>query len=336
LPRKNKRLLLLPVLCLALTFLFSPPPVAAETPDVFDLQAHRGGRGLRPENTLAAFAYALELGVTTLELDLAVTLDRVVVISHDPALSDRLVKGADGEFVPRQPRRFIREMSLAELETYTVGEINPRTSYAYAYPDQLAVPGQTIPTLAGLFDLVRSRGDEAVRFNIEIKTYPPFPEYSVEVREFAELVVAVIAEYGLEKRVTVQSFDWRALRVVRELAPELSIACLTVRDFSLDGQSYNLNSGRPGASAWLAGLDADGGNIAALVHAFGADIYSPYYKEVTAADIEAAHELGLRVIPWTVNNEQTMRSLIARGVDGLITDRPDLLKEVLEELSISY
>lgn len=304
----------------------------------FDLQAHRGGRGLRPENTLAAFAYALELGVTTLELDLAVTRDRVVVISHDPALDYRLVKGPDGGFVAREPRRFIKDLNLAELKTHTVGELNPRSSYAYAYPEQLPVPGQAVPSLSELFDLVRSRGDERVRFNIEIKTYPPFPEHTIPVAEFAELVVALIAEYGLKERVTVQSFDWRALQAVRELAPELAIACLAVRNFTLDGESYNLQSGRPGPSAWLAGLDVDdvSGDAAALAHDFGAEIFSPYYKEVTRSDIEAAHGLGLRVIPWTVNKEEQMRKYIAWGVDGLITDRPDILKEVLEELGLSF
>jgi glycerophosphoryl diester phosphodiesterase len=303
----------------------------------FDLQAHRGGRGLRPENTLAAFAHALELGVTTLELDLAVTRDRVLVISHDPALDYRLVKSADGDFVPREPRVFIKDLTFAELKTYTVGELNPRASYAYAYPEQVPVPGQAIPALAELFDLIRDRGDGRVRFNIEIKTYPPFPEYTIPVGEFAALLVEAVGEYGLEERVTVQSFDWRALRVVRELSPELEIACLTVRSFTLDGESYNLQPGRPGPSAWMAGLDVDEAeSAAALAHQFGAQVFSPYYKEVTRADIAAAHDLGLRVIPWTVNSEPRMRSLIDWGVDGLITDRPDILKAVLVELGLDW
>jgi glycerophosphoryl diester phosphodiesterase len=329
LPRRSRRNGLL----LLLVFL----ALAGEAQD-FDLQAHRGGRGLRPENTLAAFRYALELGVTTLELDLAVTRDRVPVISHDPALDYRLVRGPGGEFVPREPRRYIRDLTLAELKTYTVGELNPRSSYAYNYPEQVPVPGQSIPTRAELFNLVRAQGDERVRFNIEIKTFPPFPEYTVPVDEFAALVVDLVAEYGLEERVTVQSFDWRALRAVRELAPELEIACLAVRGFTLDGQSYNLQTGRPGPSAWLDGLDVDeaGGDAAVLAQRFGAEIFSPYYKEVTRADIEAAHDLGLRVIPWTVNSESRLRSLIAWGVDGLITDRPDILIKVLEELGINW
>jgi glycerophosphoryl diester phosphodiesterase len=329
LPRRSSRKSLLFFLLVGLAF--------AADAQTFDLQAHRGGRGLRPGKTLAAVAHALELGATTLELDLAVTRDRVVVISHGPYLDYRLAKGPGGEFVPREPRRYIRDLTLAELKTYTVGELNPRVSYGYAYPEQVPVPGQSIPTLAELFDLVRSRGDERVRFTIELKTYPPFPEYTVGVGEFAELVVEAVAAYGLEERVTVQGFDWRALRAVRELAPQLELACLTVRGFTLDGQSYNLQPGRPGTSAWLAGLDADlAESPAALTAAFGAQVFSPYYKEVTRADIVAAHGLGLRVIPWTVNGESRMRSLIAWGVDGLITDRPDILKRVLEELGISY
>lgn len=328
-PRRSSRNGLLLLLLVLLTL--------AREALAFDLQAHRGGRGLRPENTLAAFDYALKLGVTTLELDTAVTRDRVVVISHGPYLDHRLAKGPGGEYVPREPRRFIRDMTLAELKSYTVGELNPRSSTAYAYPDQVPVPGQTVPTLAELFALVERRGDREVRFNIEIKTYPPFPEHTVPVAEFAALLVAVVAEYGCQERVTVQGFDWRALRAVRELAPELEIACLTVRDFKLDGESYNLQPGRLGPSAWLAGLDVDEAESAAsLAAAFGAEIFSPYYKEVTRADIAAAHDRGLRVIPWTVNDERQMRSLIAWGADGLITDRPDILKAVLEELGIGY
>ena len=307
--------------------------IYAEVPHDFDLQAHRGGRDRRPENTLAAFRYAIELGVTTLELDTAVTKERVVVVSHNPRLNPNLTKDSGGKFISGTGRIFIKELNLAELKTYTVGELKPGTGYYYKHREQIAVPGQRIPALAEVFQLCLDLGAEEVRFNIEIKTYPPFPDFTVGGEEFVDLLLAVIGEYKMEQRVSIQSFDWRSLKLIQQKAPEIVIVCLTAGGLSMEQRSYNLQPGRSGASPWLAGLDYDDfSGIVPLVKAFGGDIISPNYREMSKKDVEEAHRLGLKIIPWTVNNEVYMKRLIEWGVDGIITDKPDLLKKLLETL----
>jgi glycerophosphoryl diester phosphodiesterase len=304
----------------------------ADSDSELDVQAHRGGRALRPENTLAAFAHAVDLGADTLEMDLAVTRDRVVVISHDYRLDPILTRGPDGEFLERDARILIKDLDFQQLQDYAVGEIKRGSDYWYRFREQVPVPGEKIPSLAQVFELVDSMGADTVRFNLEIKTYPPFPEYTIEYHEFVELVLDSIRKHGFEARVTIQSFDWRTLKIVQELAPDIPVVCLTVKSFSIDGAWYNLQPGGDGPSPWLAGLDIDDfGGVSELVHAFGAKILSPYYREIDRPDVQEAHRLGLKVIPWTVDDPRIMRKLIGWGVDGIITDTPDQLIRVLEE-----
>ena len=312
-------------------FLTPVAPWADANPD-FQVQAHRGGRALRPENTLAAFAHAVELGADTLEMDLAVTRDRVVVVSHDYRLNPLLTRGPDGEFL-EEARVLIKDLDFEQLQRYTVGEIKRGSDYWYRFREQTPIPGEKIPSLSQVFELVDSMGAHNVRFNVEIKTYPPFPENTIEYHEFVELVLDSIRKHGFEARVTIQSFDWRTLEIVRESAPNIPTVCLTVRNFSIDGALYNLQPGGEGPSPWLAGFDIDDfGGISELVHAFGAQILSPYYREIDRRDVEEAHRLGLKIIPWTVNDPRVMKRLIDWGVDGIITDTPDRLVRVLEEL----
>jgi glycerophosphoryl diester phosphodiesterase len=321
-----------PCLVLILPVLLIPGALWADPVPDFDVQAHRGGRALRPENTLAAFAHAIDLGADALEMDLAVTRDRVLVVSHDYRLNPMITRGPDGEFIEENARILIRDLAFQQLQRYTVGEIRRGSEYWYSFREQVAIPEERIPSLARVFELADSMGADSLHFNLEIKTYPPFPEYTIGYNEFVGLVLASIRKHGLEARVTIQSFDWRTLEAVKELAPDIPVACLTVTNFSIDGAWYNLQPGGEGPSPWLAGLDFDDyGSIPALVHAFGADILSPYYREIDQQDVEEAHRLGLKVIPWTVNDKRTMKKLIDWGVDGVITDTPDSLIQVFNE-----
>ncbi len=297
----------------------------------FDVEAHRGGRDRRPENTLAAFEYAIKLGVDTLEMDTAITKDRVVVISHDPYLNYKITRDNKGEFLSSNTRLFIKNLTFAELQSYDVGRLNPHTKYYYSHREQKAVDGERIPKLSDVFKLAEKLHARNVRFNIEIKTYPPFPEYTIPREEFVKLVLKVIEEYGLCDRVVIQSFDWNALKIVKYMNPHVKIGCLAVEDFHIEGEEYNLMPGVKGASPWLAGFDYDDyrGHLAKMVKEFGGDIVSPYYRELSKSDIKEAHELGLKIVPWTVNRVDTMYRLISWGVDGLITDKPDLLLKLV-------
>jgi glycerophosphoryl diester phosphodiesterase len=292
----------------------------------FDLQGHRGARGLRPENTLAGFAFALDLHVTTLELDCAVTRDGVVVVSHDPALNPDHTRDEHGRFLdgPGPP---ISTLSYAELQRYDVGRLRPGTPYALRFPEQQPVDGERIPRLADVFALARSR-DAAVRFNIETKLSPDRPDLTLAPEPFARAVVDAVREAGMAGRTTLQSFDWRTLMIARRIAPEIATVALTDQQPGYD----TVEAGRPGPSPWLGGLDVDdfAGSVPKTVLASGARVWSPDYLDLDARLVEEAHALGLTVVPWTVNEPAEMRRVLAFGVDGMISDRPDLLRSVLE------
>lgn len=150
-------------------------------------------------------------------------------------------------------------------------------------------------------------------------------------------VLSVVEKYGVSGRITLQSFDWRVLEAVKDLDPSITLACLTARDLKIDGASFNLQPRQTGASPWLTGHDHDDyPDVATLVQAFGASILSPRYRDINRRDVEKAHALGLKVIPWTINDPAVMHRFIDWGVDGIITDRPDLLKEILEERNIPW
>lgn len=179
----------------------------------FDLEAHRGGRALLPENTLPAFANALSMGVDTLELDVGVTADGEVVVSHERGLNPDLARDASGAYVAPPGPPFVK-LPFAEVRTYDVGEIRPDSPYAKQFPDQRAVPGTRIPTLSELFALVRKSGNTRVRFNIETKIDPNHPDETLDPQSFATKLLGLIEAEKFSDRVMIQSFDWRTLLLV--------------------------------------------------------------------------------------------------------------------------
>jgi glycerophosphoryl diester phosphodiesterase len=293
----------------------------------FDLQGHRGARGLAPENTLPAFAAALSLGVSTLELDTAITRDGVVVVSHDARLNPDITRGPDGRWlVP--PTRAVRELTLDDVNHFDVGRIKPGSDYSRLFPDQKRMDGVRMPTLAQVFQLARSAGNAEVRFNIEIKTSPEKPADTLAPEAFAKALLATIEHEGMASRVIIQSFDWRALKALQALAPKIQTSYLSAQQRSLD----NIAAGKTEGSAWTAGIQfGDHGSIPKMVKAAGGAIWSPYHLELSADLVKEAHALGLKVVPWTVNKTEDMARLIDWGVDGLITDRPDFLRELMAE-----
>lgn len=300
--------------------------LSCDNATAFDLQGHRGARGLAPENTLEGFALALSIGVTTLEMDLGVTHDNIVVVSHDRSLNPDHTRGPDGQFLEGSGPA-IRSLTLAELKRYDIGRLKPGTAYAARFASQQAVDGARIPTLAEVFDLTRRSGATHVRFNVETKITPDSGDETPDPEEFAALVVAVVRGAGMAQRVTVQSFDWRTLMVLRRIAPEIVRVCLTVETPDED----TLQRGNAGASPWTAGFDIDdvGGSAPRLVAAAGCQAWSPYSGNVTAQTVADAKAVGVAVIPWTVNETGEMERLIDLRVDGLISDYPDRLRGVL-------
>jgi glycerophosphoryl diester phosphodiesterase len=293
----------------------------------FDLEGHRGTRGLAPENTLAAFRRALEIGVTTLETDMAVTKDDVIVISHDPVLNPDVVRGPDGQWLG-SPGPPIRTLTLAELRRYDIGRLNPMSQYAKQFPEQRAVDGERFPRLSEVFDLGKASA-KPVRFNIETKITPTSGADTPDPATFAKLVVAAVRAADVASRVTVQSFDWRTLIEVKRIASDIETACLTIQ--TKDNDTVQAPDGGP--SRWHAGLDLrdHGGSLPALVKAAGCATWSMFWRNLTPKDFAAARALGLKVLPWTVNDRSEMSRLIDLGVDGIITDYPDRLRGVMAE-----
>lgn len=290
----------------------------------FDLQSHRGGRGEWTEESLAAFANSLELGVTTLELDTHLTSDGKVIVWHDDTIQADKCRGTvpaapgDPQFPYVGDR--VAELSLAQIKTLDCGY-----TPLLGYPEQDVIEGNKIAELKDVFQLVRDADANKVRFNIETKVEDGQSGGEGMVA-LTKAVVTEIYAAGMAERSTVQSFDWSSLNLTKTIAPELPLAALSSGDAWLE-------VGKPGASPNLGGIDIDtyGGSLAKAAAAQGYDVISPAFRSVTPAMITEAHELGLPVIPWTVNTTADMERLMDLGVDGIITDYPTRLRTVMEE-----
>jgi glycerophosphoryl diester phosphodiesterase len=296
-----------------------------------DLQGHRGARGLRPENTLPAFAHALSLGVTTLELDTGVTKDGVVVVSHDPALNPDITRGPGEKWLERTGPP-IWNLTYDELQRYDVGAIKAGSAYAKRFSTQQAVDGTRIPRLADLFALVRKSGNHSVRFNIETKISPLAPNETTGPEAFARALILAVRAAGMAGRTAIQSFDWRTLKIVQQQAPEIPTVYLSAQQDFMD----NIQAGRQ-SSPWTAGLHISqfGNSVPRMVKAAGGAVWSPYYGEISRENVKEAQALGLKVVVWTVNEPADVRRMIELGVDGIISDYPDRLRKVAAELGIS-
>lgn len=298
------------------------PPVAAP----FDAQGHRGARWLYPENTLPAFAFALGVGVTTLELDLAITNDRVLVISHDPVLNPDITRDAQGQFLGIKGPAIV-SLNASDLAKYDVGQIRPGSAYARQFSEQKSIDGTRIPTLAELVALVKKSGNEEVRFAIETKVSPHSPQETVSPEEFARLVIGAIREHGIAHRSSILSFDWRTLQVVQKEAPEIPTVYLTMQSRSGD----NIMANSPSGSPWTAGFQfKDFGSVPKMIKAAGGHTWSSHWANLSAEKVKEAQDQGLKVLAWTVNDSALMNRMMDMGVNGIVTDRPELLRAEMQ------
>jgi glycerophosphoryl diester phosphodiesterase len=288
---------------------------------VFDLQGHRGARGLLPENTLPAYELALRIGVTTLELDVGVSSDGVVVISHDRALNPEITRDAQGRWLPAPV--LVNALTFAQLQSHDVGRINPASSYATRFPHQAPRDGTRMPALAELFERMKST---QVHFNIETKISPEKPAETVSPEVFVDRLLTVVQAYNLQRRVIIQSFDWRTLALVQQRAPGMRTAYLTAQQSWTD----NIKPASPTAPRWTGAVHyEDYSDVPSMVKAAGGAIWSPYFADVTPQLVKKAQSLGLQVVPWTVNDAKDLQAVIGMGVDGLISDYPDRARALL-------
>jgi glycerophosphoryl diester phosphodiesterase len=298
---------------------------ASTAAHAFDLQGHRGARGLAPENTRAAFVTALALGVTTIETDLGVTKDDLLVVSHDPYLNPDLVRGPDGRWLTQRGPA-LRTLTFEALQQFDIGRLDPRSRYAAGFPAQQPSDGERFVALSDLVALVKASG-KRVRLNIETKITPEAGDETVDPLTFARLVVEAVHRSGMAADITVQSFDWRTLQEVKRRDRSIATSCLTSESPTFD----TVLRASPRPSPWFGGLDiaAYGGSVPRLVAAAGCATWSMYWRDLTAVAVAEAHALKLLVLPWTVNDPAEMARLIDLGADGIITDYPDRLRAVL-------
>ena len=268
---------------------------------VFDTQGHRGCRGLMPENTIPAMIHALSLGVNTLEMDAVITKDRKVILSHEPFFNHEITTIPGGSYVTENEERSLNifKMNYEEVKQYDVGmKAHPR------FPQQEKLKAVK-PLLADVFDSVTTYMKKAKRpspfFNIETKTLPAGDNlYHPEPKEFVDLLMEVINEKGMEKQVTIQSFDFRTLQYLHKKYP-------TVRTVMLIE-----DSDKTGFEDQLKKLG------------FIANVYSPHFSLVTEDLVKSCHAKNMRIIPWTVNEKTEIDRLRRSGVDGIISDFPNL------------
>lgn len=264
-----------------------------------DIQGHRGARGLAPENSIPAFLLAAEMGVNTLELDIVVSKDHQLVVSHEPFFSPDFCLDPEGNRIPEDSIINIYQLDYDEIKKFDCGSIgNPR------FPNQKKMIVYK-PLLGEVLDQVKDAGFDSVRYNIELKTqaetdsvFHPTPDV------FSELVISLLIERNLLDRVTIQSFDFRTLQYVHARYPQIQLAALVENEES-----------------WQDNIEQLG---------FTPEIYSSYYQLLSQDIVKEIQMAGMKVIPWTVNDSKEMNKLIAWGVDGIITDYPDRALEVIK------
>ncbi len=266
-----------------------------------DIQGHRGCRGLYPENSLPAFSKAIELGVHTLEMDVVISKDHKAVVSHEPYMNHLIALDAFGNSISQEMETSynLYLMTFDSIQMYDCGtKIHPR------FPEQHKLRVYK-PLLDDVIDLGESLSHQTVNYNIEIKSMPEYDGiFTPNVEEFIDLVLGVIESKNISDRTTLQSFDIRALEYINELAPEITIALLVDENESIQ-EKLNLMTFQP-------------------------DILSPYYKLISQENLQEMQKNGLKVIPWTLNSLEDIQTMIELKVDGIITDYPNILINLLK------
>jgi glycerophosphoryl diester phosphodiesterase len=303
--------------------------------------AHRGGAGLWPENTLAAFGHAVALGADGAELDVQLSRDGHVIVFHDYRLKPEICC-ANGKWLTKPTPR-IKDLTLEELEAFDIGRPDPSSDYARAHPDLVPQDGESIPLLREVIEIAKT-AKKPFRLFIELKTSFSDRAVSALPEELAERTIAVLKETGFMNRAVLAGFDWPGLLHAKKIAPKIECWFTTLAQSwfgdappppeddppsppQLEALRYWAKNG---ISPWAGGYDAVnyGGSILKAIHAAGGDGWFPMYRDANAQSIAEAHALGLKVGAWTVDDPADMRALIANGVDAICTDRPDILKRI--------
>jgi glycerophosphoryl diester phosphodiesterase len=301
---------------------------AANIPKKPLVVGHRGAAGLLPENTLAAFRRACEIGVDAVELDVLVSADGELVVHHDFKLKPEIARTSDGAWIASDSPPAVKDLALAQLKAFDIGRLKPKTSYAARFPEQTPADGERIPTFKEVIALFKKSCSPSTRLFVEIKTSPEEPNLTPPPEMLSDRVVQMLRNEGIAERTWILSFDWRNLVHTQKTAPEIATVYLTIAGTGLN----NLKPNQPGASPWMAGLDIDdfNGSAPRAVKAAGGRIWSPFFKNLTPESLAEARQLGLLVSVWTPDTPDDLKKMIEMKVDAITTNRPDVLKKLLE------
>ena len=296
--------------------------------DKFYIIGHRGAAGLAPENTLSAFARAWEIGVDGVELDVLLSADGEVVVHHDYRLKPEMTRSSTGKWLSGVTGPIIKKLTLAQLKTYDVGRLKPETDYWRRYPQQQPVDRERIPTLIEVITAYKNLSHKTSHLWIEIKTSPDEPELGHSPEVMAEAVVKTLRSENVSDRARILSFDWRALANIRKIAPDIPTVYLSCTNGMMD----NIKPGPAGFSPWTAGLNVNdfNGSIPRIVKAAGGYFWAPDCRYVSPEILAEARRLGIKVIVWGTDDRGNMKHLIKMKVDGIITNRPDILKSLVD------
>ncbi len=316
--------------------------------------AHRGARSFAPENTIPAYKTGLRIGTDWVDMDIVLTKDGQVLISHDPILNPNIVRDAEGNFLAKNGQTLAaasadektqyrqkysaKNLTLSELQKFDVGRLNLTSHYATFFPDQLAVDGTRMPTLRDVIHYVNKVTGNKVGFQIEMKTDPSLPEYSADPQVFAQALYKILKEENLLKRSEIQAFDFRCLYELQKLNPKVQTAYLTSRDNEKGGEDDFYAADAKAAGLWTGGkLVKDyGGSIPKMVKALGGYAWEPEDYELSKESLDEAHQLGLKVVVWswpeklgTAFDAKMVEKMIDWNVDGIINDDPGRLTSML-------
>lgn len=294
------------------------------------IYGHRGARGLSPENSLPAYNTCLNIGVDYVDMDVHLTKDKVIVVTHDFTLNPDLTRDTQGEWIDAKNPPLIKDLTFAQLQKYDIGQLKPITEYSNYFPYQHAVNKTKISSLEDVINYVKKHSPQ-VKFQIEIKTDPEHPDYSFSPQEIAQETVKVLQKTQISDKTELQSFDWRVLKEIQKLDPSIATAYLTDKEISDNMKNFDPK---------VAGLWSDGkllkdykNSIPYMIAKLGGKIWGPESKELNAKLVQEAHYLGLKVVPWSMvdslDDPKEINRMIDIGVDGIISDRPDIVRGIL-------
>ena len=293
---------------------------SGKTPRIY---GHRGARGEMPENSMAGLKHLMRIGVSAVEIDVQNSADGVTVVWHDHNLDPNMVRDPAGAWL-KSDATLIVDTNYSDLRAFDFGALREGSAKAKAFPQQIFIEDTRIASLEDVCAWVKPLDDFTL--NIEIKSYADRPDWGDSPAVLARSVVSLIKKFDLADSVIVSSFDWRVLKETRKLAPDITRGYLSYLDRPNPPMEPNIIDG----SAWMDGLERRNhdGSLPQAIADIGGSVWAPYFEDLTIKDLARAHDLGLIVNVWTVNEVADMRRMADMGVDGLITDYPSLATDV--------